>query len=81
MLLLNGRWSAGREQIYICANDLIDACKICEQVSGSPVGWRRELNTYFSRTWGDLMKDIVQERGAWVVKNPGDPNCKPEKVL
>ena len=78
LLLLNGRWGKF-VHIYIAAKSIADACRICEQIKGrSWSGWRREINIYFSKCWGDPMDGIISQRGAWITKGYCD---KPQRVI
>jgi len=77
----NGRWhQIGKEQhIYIGAYSVADACRICTTLSGNDRGWRREIDVYFCKgCWGNSMKDVTVERGAWVSEGMFD---KPVRVI
>jgi hypothetical protein len=80
LILLNGRWGiSGKEHIYICANSVADAARICGELSKSSRGWINEIKTYFSKgCWRNPMQGINPERGAWIGKNFGTE--KPMRV-
>jgi hypothetical protein len=82
LILLNGRWGDQNEQhIYICAHNISDAARICEQVYGYERNFTNEIKVYFAKCWGDIMDGITPERGAWLTNIINNTEDKPVRVL
>ena len=76
--LFNGRF-LGTAHIFIGAYSQADAARILEQAGGGSRGCLNEIEVYFSKgCWGNSMKGITPERGAWVQKNYRE---KPVRVV
>ena len=51
--------------VYVAAFSVDDLLVLAEELK-LEIPTKYEVNTYFSRCWGDSMKRVVPERGIWV---------------
>lgn len=64
------RWACVREaeHAYVAAYSLTDARRVINEYTGREFATYGELKNYWNRgTWGINMKDVIPERGLWVI--------------